>query len=445
MIYEMPEHRHSVLLTQEENDLVFSLVGYKCETLATTVIELYTTGGPKNGEWYHKETGILCLVKDSNKRSYFFRIFCPIRKRLLWEHEVYNNIQYITPTKFLHTFEAENCIAGFNFASEEEGSKLHSILVETLEIRKQRRVEKNKRNRYNNSQVMKVAPYTNGISYNSFISPPATEIGKKEGKRKQKLSKADIGQPQDFRHVSHVGWDPHKGFDLEKADDPQLKEFFVQAGVSETHLRDKETREFIYDFIIKNGGIDAVKEQIEPMEPPPIPARFRAPPKPPVKNLGPPPPPPQRFPPSRNAPSIPKQIAVVEPIFTPPPPPPPPGPPPMPIADDSSIRIKSAVLEELTTKGRQLKPLNNVTNSSEIEEKKPPPSDSRGQLMDQIRKGIDLKPVSNVAPVQNRNPQPSGLASALAIALANRKQDIQGDSSSTSDSDEAFDDEEWDD
>lgn len=46
--------------------------------------------------------------------------------------------------------------------------------------------------------------------------------------RKKKINKCDIGEPQDFRHVSHVGWDPHKGFDLNKADDPHLKEFFNQ-------------------------------------------------------------------------------------------------------------------------------------------------------------------------------------------------------------------------
>ena len=34
-----------------------------------------------------------------------------------------------------------------------------------------------------------------------------------------------------------------------------------------------------------------------------------------------------------------------------------------------------------------------LTITTEIEEKKPP-SDSHGQLMDEIRKGIDLKPVN---------------------------------------------------
>lgn len=44
----------------------------------------------------------------------------------------------------------------------------------------------------------------------------------------RRLTKADIGLPQDFRHVTHVGWDPNKGFDLDNVEDPQLKQFFVK-------------------------------------------------------------------------------------------------------------------------------------------------------------------------------------------------------------------------
>lgn len=79
--------------------------------MSTTVVELYTTAGPSNDEWLYKETGVLCLVKDSNKRSYFFRLYCPERRKLLWEHEIYNDIQYLATTSFLHTFEAEVSIA----------------------------------------------------------------------------------------------------------------------------------------------------------------------------------------------------------------------------------------------------------------------------------------------------------------------------------------------
>ncbi len=37
---------------------------------------------------------------------------------------------------------------------------------------------------------------------------------KKKDKKKIRLTKEDIGTPTDFRHVSHVGWDPEKGFDV---------------------------------------------------------------------------------------------------------------------------------------------------------------------------------------------------------------------------------------
>lgn len=32
--------------------------------------------------------------------------------------------------------------------------------------------------------------------------------------RSRKLTKADIGLPKDFKHVSHVGWDANKGIRL---------------------------------------------------------------------------------------------------------------------------------------------------------------------------------------------------------------------------------------
>lgn len=49
----------------------------------------------------------------------------------------------------------------------------------------------------------------------------------------------------------------------------KLRWFFDKAGVSETQLNDQETRMFIYDFIIKNGGADAVNEDLTDEPPPP--------------------------------------------------------------------------------------------------------------------------------------------------------------------------------
>ena len=53
---------------------------------------------------------------------------------------------------------------------------------------------------------------------------------------KRKLKKEDISLPTNFQHISHVGWDPNRGFDLENVD-PKLKQFFSRAGVSERELQ----------------------------------------------------------------------------------------------------------------------------------------------------------------------------------------------------------------
>lgn len=41
--------------------------------------------------------------------------------------------------------------------------------------------------------------------------------------------------------------------------DPAIKNLFDSAGITETQMQDKDTAQFIYDFIEKRGGVDAVK------------------------------------------------------------------------------------------------------------------------------------------------------------------------------------------
>lgn len=65
------------------------------------------TVGCEHCEWVKRDAGVLCLVKDNMRRSYFFRLYCTVRRQMLWEHEVYNNMEYLALRPFLHTFEAD--------------------------------------------------------------------------------------------------------------------------------------------------------------------------------------------------------------------------------------------------------------------------------------------------------------------------------------------------
>jgi len=49
---------------------------------------------------------------------------------------------------------------------------------------------------------------------NNNTDKDASKNKKKDKGGKRKLCKDDISTPTDFRHVSHVGWDPNKGLDV---------------------------------------------------------------------------------------------------------------------------------------------------------------------------------------------------------------------------------------
>ncbi|XP_048481740.1 wiskott-Aldrich syndrome protein isoform X1 [Plutella xylostella] len=262
-------------------------------SLSTAVVQLFTTEGPAHSEWKKKDTGILCLIKDNGKRSYFFRIYCLYRKAMIWEHEVYIQIEYKCPRSYLHTFEAEEYMTAFNFANEDEARSLRNILIEKIEFRKQRREERRRRSEGSTgATTAAVAPsskynhvgHSNGRENGVVAAPPPpppapaplpktslagsynTLKSSSKKPKTRKLTKADIGAPLDFKHVSHVGWDANKGFDVDvdNLKEEEMRKFFSKAGISESQLRDQATRDFIYDFINAHGGLDAVKQEIEP-------------------------------------------------------------------------------------------------------------------------------------------------------------------------------------
>lgn len=48
---------------------------------------------------------------------------------MLWEHEVYNSMEYNAPMSYFHTFEGEECMTAFNFADETEAFVLRYVQI----------------------------------------------------------------------------------------------------------------------------------------------------------------------------------------------------------------------------------------------------------------------------------------------------------------------------
>ncbi|XP_017031672.1 actin nucleation-promoting factor WASL [Drosophila kikkawai] len=513
----------STLLTQDENDAVFRLLGKKCQTLNTAVVQIYKTEGSAHAHWKKRHTGVVCFVKDSAIRSYFMRAYCLIKNELIWEHEVYDGMQVVKSRPFLLTFEGSDGHVGLNFVSEEECDSFFRIVDTTIETRNRKRQEKRNRQKSQQAPNVPVNSFSQetsrppamqgGISstdganvqlrnnkINSVTLTPAPQknflsssfgLSNQAKDKKRKVTKADISQPTNFVHISHVGWDADKGFALAGSEnDEMLNEFFVKAGVSEVQLKDRDTRAFIYDFIESNNVLATVKQdsvesptESTPHMPPPVPSRHQhpqngnqrtAPPPPPARLPPPPvpttvpgatraPPPPSRPPPISTHQPPPPPPPVSAPAVAPPPPPPPPPtaaavppppPPPMPMGEIPAIATTRAPnqaakpaasapdprneLMDAIRKGTTLKKVDTAALSTGS-------GDTRSDLMKDIRQGIELRPAKERELGSQRLSDNGGgtdaLADALRRALAARGNAIHSDEDETDSEDN---DNEWD-
>ena len=415
--------------------------------------------------------------------------------------------RYKTPRPYFHTFEGDDSQIGLNFADEREAAHFQECIEIKLQERKQKRDKRQQAKRNagghggqtsnggNSSRPSNGMNRTPNPPVHNFGSPSsqASSMSSKSSvvkNEKRKLKKEDIGMPTNFQHISHVGWDPNRGFDLENVD-PNLKKFFQKAGVDERILQNKDTREFIYDFIDKHGGVEAALREVnsltegiapppppriltapssvaasprsgapsnQPPPPPPLQQHHQtqvarsssmraAPPAPPSVRIAnnPPPPPPPPMPAATPAPPPPPPISSA-----PPPPPPPavtaPPPPPLPNGGGSAAPpppalppvqdTRSNLMDEIRKGGGSLRHVSPEKTARA-------PVDTRCELLGQIRQGIMLKKVEVSEPAESSTPgtAQSGIAGMLQRALQERGM-VMGLSSSE---DEAEDDEdEWD-
>ncbi|KAK3566353.1 hypothetical protein QTP86_032329 [Hemibagrus guttatus] len=292
------EKAGSRLLNIQENEKVEDLLGRRCVSLCTTVVQLFMALPHSPNSWSLQQTGVLCFVKDNPQRSYFIRLYNITAGKLVWEQELINQLIYNRSRPFFHTFQADDCQVGLNFANEEEAENFFSIVDEKINQRS-KNLAKHQGKGHTFSQDDALPPLPpNGFGSQNLLplgnienqAPPAKskkekkEKDKKSKKKSSKLSKALIGAPSGFTHVGHLGMDNNSM-------DPDLMKLLSRAGISEADMRDSETSQLIYDVIERSGGMEAVKMELNrnerPLPPPPGVRRTSLPPVPSASSLAP--------------------------------------------------------------------------------------------------------------------------------------------------------------
>lgn len=441
----------SAISSSDKSKVKSSIPSSSNKIITATVARVYAAP-PGQSQWgYIGIEGALAFVRDQVKNTFYFKVVDLKGTRgVIWEHELYEGFQYNQDRTFFHSFEGDDCLVGFSFADESEANDLFKKV--------------SNRSKYAKSKS----------SSSSSKKKKATSGGK--------IDKSMIGAPSGFKHVAHMGFSAEHGFSSENVDPTwqALLEQLGSLGISEKDIRQNES--FIKDFVGKRGGPGAAAKPKPPAAPkakkvpPPAPtSKRKAPPPPPAprsrhtatastasaSSVAPPPPPPPRSgggasaapptpppPPARAAagssapppPPPPMRPAAGGGAPPPPPPPPPmggsgaPPPPPPPPAAGGSAPLpppqdgRNALLASIQGKS--------INNLKKTDASAPPPPGRAAA----VGAGAGVAAGAAASASGADSPASGGgdgdLASALAAALSQRKENM-------GDSDEEGSDDDW--
>jgi Wiskott-Aldrich syndrome protein len=90
-------------LSYKENLAIHRLLGERCKSLCSVKAQIHMN----ETQWVRKYSGILCIVKDNAKRSYFCRLFSLVVSKMIWEQEIHNEMKIEKIRPFLLEFEGE--------------------------------------------------------------------------------------------------------------------------------------------------------------------------------------------------------------------------------------------------------------------------------------------------------------------------------------------------
>lgn len=175
----------SRLLSNDEAGQLDQLIGTHYKSTVTTVVQMFCPEPPEYTQWMKKDCGVLCLITNTTgTQNHWLKIYCLVRREVIWEHKLHDDLIYHAPTPYFHTITtSDNTQIGLNFADEDEAS--------------------------------------------IFLKTARAYLVRNKALTRSGLCKGDISLPTNFRVISHIGWDRRRGFVLYNVDNQLFHTFLA--------------------------------------------------------------------------------------------------------------------------------------------------------------------------------------------------------------------------
>nr|XP_053626645.1 actin nucleation-promoting factor WASL-like isoform X2 [Cherax quadricarinatus] len=272
----LPRHRPSKALSEEENDDVFSLLQPGCEAKATGVVQVFSTVPPHHNTWTKMTAGVITFTRDSTKRSFYIQVYDIVERVKVFEQEIYREFEYSNSVSFFHQFESEERMIGLNFSDDDDALNFSNAVTSLLTSRRLKREERRRQIMAQQQQKLSSGlgqPQQQQQEQQQHVQQQQIQQKQHEHKHKErkifkgiatrrekkKYRKSMIGGPFDFQHISHAGFDINKTFSTFNVDE-ELQHLFAAVGLDQSKMADDDTRNFVYDFIEKHGGMEEAKK-----------------------------------------------------------------------------------------------------------------------------------------------------------------------------------------
>lgn len=225
----------SDLLTIREKGVLISLLEPQCKLIKSTVAQILqaeSTPGERPS-WSRLECGVVCLIEDSSMHSYFLRLYCVKRAKLLWEQEMYIPFKYTAPRAFFHTFPADDYQVGVNFANENEAEEFHHTVEAACE------------KMTSMIEMTAVGSSTRELPADDLGIEPLDSLNEEKDLPMDTSSTAAPPASSPFKDL-----------------DPAMRRLLMQAKLTEEDLKGKDIAEAVDCIISKFGGLKAVQREL---------------------------------------------------------------------------------------------------------------------------------------------------------------------------------------